>query len=163
MYQGLQKDRLGSVPRRLREDTTILPNPSSSGVKWADTKMMGKTTFYNFLCWRTGRKAEIFWNCRGAAVPGPAQVDTVARGRERLVAATAKAKCPGNVSAWPRVLTRAGSQGLPMPTRAASLMAFQSRKRLEKKLATFATRVEAHALLGIAVCPTPHEPHPLGQ
>ena len=37
------------------------------------------------------------------------------------------------------------------------------RRRLEKKLATFATRVEAHALLGIAVWPTPHGPHPLGQ
>lgn len=51
-----------------------------------------------------------------------------------------------------------------MPTRAVSLMAFQSRKRLEeKKLATFVTRVEAHALVCIAVWPTPHGPHPLGQ
>lgn len=51
-----------------------------------------------------------------------------------------------------------------MPTRAVSLMAFQSRKRLEeKKLATFAMRVEAHALVCIAVWPAPDGPHPLGQ
>ena len=55
MHQGLQKDRLGSVPRRLRGDTTILPHPRSSRVKWADTKMMGKMTFRNFHCWRAGR------------------------------------------------------------------------------------------------------------
>ena len=38
-------------------------------------------------------------------MPGPAGGLSGKRGAG-LVAATAKAKCPGNASAWPRVLTR---------------------------------------------------------
>lgn len=50
-----------------------------------------------------------------------------------------------------------------MPTRAVSLMAFQSRKGLEEKKLAFAARVDAHALVCLAMWPAPQGPHPLGQ
>lgn len=59
-----------SVPSKLRADTITLPQPSSWGIKWTNTKMMGKTTFCNLLCWGKGelRRGWIFWTGQAATL-----------------------------------------------------------------------------------------------
>ena len=83
------------------------PTPDPRGSSGQTLKWWGRWPSVTSTAGGQGelRRVETFRNGQGAALPGPAQVDTVARGRERLVAATAKVKCPGNVSTWPRVLT----------------------------------------------------------